>query len=115
MSGSAAQVPPPLDAGQPSSPASDYADDPMKSMVRLYDRLVMSKGGDSIFACKPVGKPTLKADRRLRNWAYETPHVSLTTPGPRPGGRPQDIQKPGRIVAGLTGKLGGYFDDREAM
>jgi hypothetical protein len=89
--------------------------DPLKTMVRLLDAVVVAKGGTSIFACKPRGKLSAKAEKRLRNWAYETPHVSLTTPGPRPGGRPKDIQKPGRIVAGLTGKLGGYVSDLDEV
>ena len=32
--------------------ASDYADDPFKSMARKYDRRVVRKGGDSIFGRK---------------------------------------------------------------
>lgn len=88
-----------------------YADDPFKSMTRALDMAVIAKGGKSIFACKPQGSLSERAERRLRNWAYETPHVSLTDPGPRPGGQPKDLVKPGRLVAGLTGKLGGYASD----
>lgn len=89
--------------------------DPFRLMVRHYDAKVVEKGGKSIFAAKPQGTLSAKAERRLARWAYETPHVSLTTPGPRPGGRPQDIQKPGRLVAGLTGKLGGYVSDLDEV
>lgn len=92
-----------IDTG--SSPYSD----PFKIMTRLLDAAVVAKGGKSIFACKPQGTLPAGAERRLWNWAYETPHA--TDPGPRPGGRPKDLQKPGRIVAGMTGKLGGYASD----
>lgn len=94
-----------IDTG--SSPYSD----PFKIMTRLLDAAVVAKGGKSIFTPKPRGTLSEKASRRIDRWAYGTPHVSLTTPGPRPGGRPQDIKKPGRLVAGMTGKLGGYASD----
>lgn len=33
--------------------AADYADDPMKAMVREYDRRLTGKGEHSIFECRP--------------------------------------------------------------
>ena len=67
--------------------ASDYADDPMKAMVRKYDRAVTAKGERSIFTVKSEG--VFQRARYERKWQQETPHVHDTTPGPRPDGRPQ--------------------------
>jgi hypothetical protein len=87
-------------------------DDGLKFLLRSLDEAIVQRGGGSIFACRPLGTLSPEAEARLEAWAYETPRRHPDTPGVVPRDRP-NIPKPGRLVAGLTGKLGGYVSDLE--
>jgi hypothetical protein len=107
--GLAAEHPDPYRAAAPT-PAGD--DDGLKFLLRSLDEAIVQRGGGSIFACRPIGTLSPEAEARLEAWAYETPRRHANTPGVVPNDRPT-IAKPGRLVAGLTGKLGGYVSDLE--
>ena len=92
-------------------PAAQYDGD-LKYMIHKLDAAIVQRGGRSIFAAKPVGTLSAEAERRLEAWAFETPQRHPDAGGPKPNDRPA-IAKPGRLVATLTGKLGGYASDRE--
>lgn len=87
--------------------------DPFKEMVRHYDAKVVTKGGTSIFDCKPGGG-TFSREYHFRRWLRrEVPHIHMDTPGRVPSGRPAYIQKPGRIVATALGIIGHANGDEE--
>jgi len=84
----------------------------LKVLIHELDTAIVQRGGRSIFAAKPVGELSPEAEQRLQVWACETPRRHANTPGVVPNDRPT-IAKPGRLVATLTGKLGGYVSDLE--
>jgi hypothetical protein len=92
-------------------PAAQYDGD-LKYLIHKLDSAIVQRGGRSIFAAKPVGKLSAEANKRFARWAFETPRVHPDAGGPKPNDRPV-IAKPGRLVAGLTGKLGGFASDRD--
>lgn len=100
--------------GEGSSGSPPFSD-PFKDMVRKYDNAVFKKGGTSIFGkpymlesylSLPLRKRVVKPPRDIvaLSRVYEPRKIN------KGGGRGP---KPGRIVAGLTGKLGGYAEDME--
>lgn len=101
--------------------------DPMKDLVRHYDRLVVQKGGTSIFRHKPAERatPLYGAPQRFdtkepmspedyRTWRENRAAAKHAKSERARGNRYRHesvVPKPGRLVAGLMGKLGGYMDD----
>jgi len=99
-----------------AAPTSIEADDALKFLIHELDAGIVHRGGKSIFVAKPVGELSAEAEQRLEAWAFETPRVHPDAGGPKTGkeGVFQGPRyKPGRIVAGLMGKLGGFASDRE--
>jgi hypothetical protein len=93
-------------------------DDPMKLLAHDFDAAIVQRGGRSIFDAKACGELSAEAEERLAAWAEETPrrHPRATGRKPlhdEPEGFAGPRRKPGRIVGGLTGKLGGYASDRD--
>jgi hypothetical protein len=105
-------------------PAAQYDGD-LKYMIHKLDAAIVQRGGRSIFAAKPVGTLSAEAERRLEAWVFETPQRHPDAGGPKPMVGPERRRvlpgqplpplpaKPGRLVATLTGKLGGYASDRD--
>lgn len=109
-------------------------EDPIKEIVRRYDRAVVAKGGVSIFGrafhpvnplhkSKPGPKPNITPVKgapmtaaEYRDWR-EGRKRGLEAKSERARGNRHRANsaapKPGRLVAGLTGKLGGYMSDME--
>lgn len=87
--------------------------DPFKEMVLQYDARIVAKGGESIFVCRP-GAGEFRREYHFRRWIRrEVPHIHPDTPGRVPSGRPEHIQKPGRIVATTLGIIGHANGDEE--
>lgn len=105
---------------------NDYADDPFKAMTRKYDAAVVRAGGRSIFSLvrdrRSLGRTPADGVRESERigiperWVPRPYGSAPDTEKHRQHGRPANIAKPGRIVGGLTGALGGWasdIDDRE--
>jgi hypothetical protein len=88
--------------------------DQTKDMLCRYDLAVRLNGGKTIFAAKPQGVASARADRWLAKWEYPLPRRA-----PRPAeqlGRPAHIPKPQRILARTFGIIGeGSLSDFDEM
>ncbi len=97
-----------------------------KQTAREADNRIVARGGRSIFgmawrfsAPKTIGAPLKRATKTVPLEKDEVEAITALRHRPRnpawefkPGNRTGSI-KPGRLVAGLSSKLGGYADDLE--
>lgn len=82
----------------------DYGDDPMKALVRKYDRAVVQKGGGSLFAIK--GWRRLPAYSRddgrvyTERWSQDsTTTKPIDARGELPGNAAHNVSKPVESVS----------------
>ncbi|MBJ7392531.1 MAG: hypothetical protein JHC85_13255 [Chthoniobacterales bacterium] len=110
------------------------SEDPFKEKARRYDRAICARGGVSVFGIpypRPldelvdellrsgpapgrVSKSEPMTAAEYRDWREGRKRRSESIAERNRGhkaGRGSQSPKPGRIVAGLTGKLGGFMGD----